>query len=93
MLDRFDQVSHIRSVKAPILILQGSRDRVVPPDLGLALYDAAPEPKRLWVAPEGEHENLMDFGAWDKVVRFVGQATSGQPMLPPAAVEIAGSGG
>jgi fermentation-respiration switch protein FrsA (DUF1100 family) len=93
MLDRFDQVSRIRSVEAPILILQGSRDRVVPPDLGLALYDAAPQPKRLWVAPEGEHENLMDFGAWDKVVRFVGQATSGQPMLPPAAVEIAGSGG
>jgi len=93
MFDRFDQVSLIRSVKAPILILQGSKDRVVPPDLGLALYDASPEPKRLWVAPEGEHENLTAFGAWEKVVQFVAQATSGTPMLPLSAVEIAGSGG
>ncbi len=93
MLDRFDRVSRIRSVKTPILILQGSRDRVVPPDLGVALHHAAPEPKRLWVAPESEHENLMDCGAWNKVIEFVGQATSGKAMLPPAAVEIAGSGG
>jgi fermentation-respiration switch protein FrsA (DUF1100 family) len=93
MLDRFDQASRIRSVTAPILILQGSKDRIVPPDLGRALYDAAPDPKRLWIAPLGEHENLMDFGAWNRIVRFVRQATSGKPMVPPAAVELADTGG
>ncbi len=92
MLDRFDQLSRISAVKAPILILQGSRDQVVPPDLGRALYDAAPQPKRLWIAPEGQHEDLMDFGAWDRIVRFVGQATSGGPFEPLAAVEVAAGG-
>ncbi len=92
MLDRFDQKSVIGRVTAPILIMQGVRDRVVPPDLGRALYDAAPEPKRLWIAPSGEHENLMELGGWEKVIEFVGQAVSGQAMVPSAAVEIAAPG-
>ncbi len=93
MLDQFEQASRIRSVQAPILILQGSRDRIGPLDLGLDLYDSAPEAKRLWVAPLGEHENLMDFGAWDRIVRFVEQAISGKPLVPAAAVEVAYTGG
>jgi fermentation-respiration switch protein FrsA (DUF1100 family) len=89
MLDRFDQAACIGRVKAPILILQGSLDPVVPPDLGVALYDAAPSPKRLWVAPEGEHENLMELGGWERVMDFVDHAVSKAPIDPPAAIEVA----
>jgi fermentation-respiration switch protein FrsA (DUF1100 family) len=90
LLDRFDQASRIAGVTAPILIIQGTNDVVVPPALGRALFNAAPAPKRLWIAPGGGHDNLMEFGAWPRIVDFVNQAISGTPMLPPSAVETAG---
>lgn len=91
LLDRFDQASRIAGVRAPILMLQGTADVVVPPALGRALFNAAPAPKRLWIASGGGHEDLMEFGAWHRIVDFVQQARSGVPILPPSAVETAGS--
>jgi fermentation-respiration switch protein FrsA (DUF1100 family) len=69
--DRFDSLSRIGKVRAPILVLHGERDRVIPIRFGRALFDAAPEPKELWVAPEGGHEDLMRRGAFDAVRRFL----------------------
>ncbi|HEY1431370.1 MAG TPA: alpha/beta hydrolase, partial [Stellaceae bacterium] len=69
--DRFDSLAGIGDVKAPILILHGERDRVVPVRFGRALFDAAPEPKELWVAREAGHENLTWFGAFDAVHNFL----------------------
>jgi fermentation-respiration switch protein FrsA (DUF1100 family) len=69
--DRFDPLSEIGRVDAPILFLQGGRDRVVPPRYGRPLYDAAPEPKELWFAPEGNHIDLAYFGLMDAVLDFL----------------------
>ena len=69
--DRFDAVARVGAVRAPILVLQGSRDVVVPPRFGRILFDAAPEPKELWVAPNGGHEDLRDFGALDAAFDFI----------------------
>ncbi len=44
--DRFDNVSVIPRVDAPVLIMHGRHDRVVPFHHGRALYEAAGEPKR-----------------------------------------------
>ena len=60
--DRFDTLSRMGQVRSPVLVALGERDRIVPPWMGRAVFDAAPEPKRLWVAPEGGHEDLADFG-------------------------------
>jgi len=69
--DRFDSISRIGYVKAPILLLHGERDRVVPIRFGRALFDAAPEPKKFWFAPEAGHEDLARFGALEAVVTFL----------------------
>jgi uncharacterized protein len=69
--DRFDSLSRIAKVKAPILVLHGERDRVVPVRYGRALLDAAPEPKEGWFAPEAGHENLARYGSLDVVVAFI----------------------
>jgi uncharacterized protein len=71
VLDRFDSLARISEVKAPILILHGDRDRVVPARFGRALFDAAPEPKELWIAPEAGHENLIWFGAFEAAHSFL----------------------
>ena len=69
--DRFDSISRIGNVKAPILLLHGDRDRVVPVRFGRALFDAAPEPKTFWFSPEAGHEDLARFGALDAVAAFL----------------------
>ena len=74
--DRFDALSRIGQVAAPILVLQGGRDPVVPARFGRTLFEAAPEPKELWDAPDGGHEDLAHFGALDAVVGFLSRRLS-----------------
>jgi uncharacterized protein len=69
--DRFDSLSRIGNVKAPILLLHGDRDRVVPVRFGRALFEAASEPKVFWFSPEAGHENLARFGALEAVAAFL----------------------
>jgi fermentation-respiration switch protein FrsA (DUF1100 family) len=69
--DRFDSLSRISAVKVPILILHGGRDAIVPDRFSRALFDAAPEPKEVWFAPDAGHEELAGFGALDRVVAFI----------------------
>jgi hypothetical protein len=69
--DRFDSLARIGDVKAPILILHGERDLIVPARFGRALFDAAPEPKELWIAQEAGHENLVRYGAFEAILIFL----------------------
>ena len=69
--DRFDSLSRIAEVRAPLLMLQGGRDAVAPFRFGEALFAAAPEPKERWLAPQAGHEDLAGFGALDAAVAFI----------------------
>jgi fermentation-respiration switch protein FrsA (DUF1100 family) len=69
--DRFDSLSRIGKVKAPLLVLHGERDRVVPVRYGRALLEAASEPKEGWFAPEAGHEDLARYGGLDVAVAFI----------------------
>jgi fermentation-respiration switch protein FrsA (DUF1100 family) len=69
--DCFDALSRVGRIDAPLLVLRGGRDAVVPVRFGQALFDAAPEPKQSWFAPDAGHEDLARFGALDAVVAFI----------------------
>lgn len=69
--DRYDSLSRIGQVRAPILMLHGARDGVIPLSLGQALFAAAPEPKEQWIAPRAGHADLGWFGALDIAVAFI----------------------
>jgi len=69
--DRFDSLARIGDVKAPILVLHGERDAIVPVRFGRALFDAAPEPKELWLAREAGHEDLVRYGVFEAVLDFL----------------------
>ena len=75
--DRFDSLSRIGKIRAPILILHGERDRVVPVRYGRALFEAAPQPKEGWFVPQGRHEDLARYGGLDAVVAFIERRTGG----------------
>jgi uncharacterized protein len=64
--DRFDALSRIAEVEAPLLMLQGGRDGVIPARFGEALFAAAPDPKERWLVSRAGHEDLAGFGALDE---------------------------
>jgi len=63
----------IARVIAPVLVLHGERDRVVPIRFGERLYALANEPKHMARFSAGAHVNLDDHGAIDVVKEFLAQ--------------------
>ena len=71
MLDKFESIARIRSVAAPILLLHGENDAVVPVSLGRKLLAAASEPKEGLFFTGAGHVDLFDYGAAPKIVDFI----------------------
>ena len=69
--DRFDSLASIGAVKSPLLVLSGNRDTIIPPRFSHALFDAANQPKQLFVAPEATHLDLDHYGALDATLAFI----------------------
>jgi fermentation-respiration switch protein FrsA (DUF1100 family) len=72
MKDQFRSDLHIAAVAAPLLVLHGARDTIVPIEFGERLFALAHEPKRFVRFPGGEHEGLDRFGALAAVKTFLG---------------------
>jgi len=58
--DRYDNLARIGKVKCPVLVIHGDRDRIVPIDQGRNLFDAAPEPKDLYVRRGADHNTPIE---------------------------------
>jgi hypothetical protein len=69
--DKYDNERNIRFVTAPVLVLHGEQDAVIPVEMGLRVYRAANEPKQIELFPHGTHDDLFDHGAWEKTRAFL----------------------
>jgi fermentation-respiration switch protein FrsA (DUF1100 family) len=67
---RFDSVRKIRSVQAPILIIHGKQDEVVPFSMGKKLFEAAPEPKSFYAIDGAGHNDVLDLAGQDYLMRL-----------------------
>jgi fermentation-respiration switch protein FrsA (DUF1100 family) len=77
--DRFHNLRHIRRVRAPVLVVHGTDDEVIPVSHGRRLYEAAGQPKQaLWI--DGAHHNDVPIvgGAryWLALAAFGGQVAT-----------------
>jgi len=59
-VDRFRNIDLIGDVTAPILVIHGTEDRIVPFSLGERLFKSAPSPKRFLRVDGAGHYNLRD---------------------------------
>lgn len=59
---RFDAVKRVPQIGAPLLVVHGAEDQLIPPDLGRRLYDAAPGRKAYVLVPGGSHHNTNSVG-------------------------------
>lgn len=60
----------VQQTNIPILFIQGERDSVVPPSMGVELYEACRTPKK-WMLIEGaDHANsaMTDYETYEKVI-------------------------
>lgn len=59
---RFDSQRKISDVHTPVLIVQGTRDEVVPFEMGEMLFRAALQPKRFYAIEGAAHNNVIEAG-------------------------------
>ncbi len=71
MKDQYRSDLRIGKVTAPLLILHGVHDRIIPYTMGERLFDLANKPKHIVRFLDGGHEDLDANGALDAVARFL----------------------
>ncbi|MGB3069615.1 MAG: alpha/beta fold hydrolase [Ottowia sp.] len=59
---RFESASRIGRVGSPVLVVHGSQDQLIQPELGRRLFEAAHEPKRFLLVEGGSHHNTNAVG-------------------------------
>jgi len=75
LVDRFPSIDRIGSLTAPVMIVAGDRDDVVPESLSRKLYDAAPDPKRYLLMP-GTGHNDPELADGQRMLADVGRFLS-----------------
>ncbi|WP_213773542.1 alpha/beta fold hydrolase [Bradyrhizobium sp. dw_78] len=69
--DQFRSDERITAVTAPLLIMHGGRDSVVPIGFGERLFALAHQPKQFVRFAEGGHDNLDNYGAIEATRHFL----------------------
>jgi uncharacterized protein len=71
MSDRYETIRHIKNVAAPLLIVHGERDVVIPVAMGRAVHAAAVSPKQIATFPAAGHDNHSEYGSYDAIFRWL----------------------
>ena len=69
--DRYLSLAFIGRIKAPLLIVHGEKDRIVPFALGKRLFEAAREPKQFEAFPGIGHLVPFDGRGWLVIAKFL----------------------
>lgn len=75
---RYDLAARIGRVKAPVLVLHGDKDSMIPIEMGKAVFEAAHEPKEFYRVPGADHNDVYLAGGEDyfqRVLHFVRRVT------------------
>ncbi len=84
MKDQFRSGELIGRVRAPLMVMHGGKDAIIPFEQGVALYNAGNPPRRFVRFPEGGHENLPRQGSIPQIQMFLSDIEKGD--LPDAQV-------
>ncbi len=79
LTQRFDSLAKVDRLQMPLLFIHGTADTVVPVEMSKKLFDAAPEPKQLYIVPDAGHNNLAEFAGnqyLERISQFVQQANT-----------------
>lgn len=71
LLDTYNSLEKIKDVHAPLLLLHGELDQVVPIRFGKQLFAAANEPKQAEYVPDAGHNNVYNLRVQQIVLNFL----------------------
>jgi len=71
MKDQYRSDEHVGKITAPVLILHGVRDRIVPYAMGEEMFQLTKAPKHIVRFLDGNHDDLDNNGALHAVARFL----------------------
>jgi len=70
--DQFNSLERIKKIHAPLLILHGTKDRIVPYAQALTLFQEANKPKKMSTIENYDHNNLWNSkGFSDEIIHFI----------------------
>ncbi len=75
--DRFDNLAKIDRVNAPLLIVHGTADRVIPVAMAEQLFAAAREPKQVRYLRSSGHNDNHRNGLAEAVLQFIAEYAGG----------------
>jgi len=81
----YDNLGKIGYVRAPVMVIHGANDEIIPVDMGRRVFGAASEPKDLYIIPGAHHNDTYLVGGRTYVQRlrdFIHKVPSAD--LPPA---------
>ena len=76
--DRYDSVQHIAGMRAPLFILHGEADDVVPVEMGRRLFAVAHEPKEITTLPGAGHGDHYKFGSFETITAWIDRLVASQ---------------
>jgi fermentation-respiration switch protein FrsA (DUF1100 family) len=71
MTDRYETRRHIGAVSAPLLILHGEEDEIVPVAMGREVHALAPGSKTLKTFPQAGHADHYMFGSYEALYAWL----------------------
>jgi uncharacterized protein len=77
MRDQFRSIDRIATIQAPLLIVHGEKDRLIPVRQGRALLAAAPEPKQGFFPPDADHLDSHLHGSYPVIRAFLATYAKG----------------
>ncbi|MDX1945027.1 MAG: alpha/beta hydrolase [Pirellulaceae bacterium] len=93
MTHRMNSLEKIKSYRGPLLLSHGDADEVIPYEQGLALYQAAPGPKKLITVSGGKHNDPQPEEYRVAFDQFLADLPPlGGSTVQPASVEVSAEG-
>lgn len=71
MVDQYRTIDHIGQVRVPLYVVHGARDNLIPVQHARQICAAANGPKTLVILPRGDHNNLYEHGAFERVRKLI----------------------
>lgn len=72
---RFESLKVINRLRAPLFVIHGAKDKVIPVELGKELFEAAPKDKEMVVIEDAGHQYLYRLGGWKHICDFLERKT------------------
>lgn len=71
MRDRYETLEHLQRVTAPMLVIHGERDQVIPVEMGRKVAECAQGPSEIVTFPEAGHTDHYYYGSFEAVNEWI----------------------